>query len=133
MSRRDDQQRSTTVLDGLVGLLVDGVLDGLREPTMVEPPSWRLLTLAEAAERLGRSERWVRDRIKAGELPYVRLDGGAFAFELDDLQTFARVRRIGAEGLESLAERLHVSLHPAPGAVFLARRLGHSQKVERAA
>lgn len=133
MSQRDDQQRSATVLDGLVALVVDGVLDGLRAPVLVEPPAWRLLTLAEAASRLGRSERWVRDRIKAGELPYVRLDGGAFAFELDDLQTFARVRRIGAEGLESLAERLQVPLHPAPGAALLARRLGDSQKVEKAA
>jgi hypothetical protein len=48
----------------------------------VEP--WRLLTLDEAAERLGRSPRWVRQRKEA--IGYVRLDGGALAFRLEDLQ-----------------------------------------------
>ena len=56
---------------------------------------WRLLTLKDAAERLGRSERWVRERKE--QIGYVRLDGGALAFDLDDLREFARGRRIGGQ------------------------------------
>ena len=58
---------------------------------------WRLLNLEDAAACLGRSTRWVRDRVKEGSLPYVRLDGGALSFELDDLRAFARARRVDGE------------------------------------
>lgn len=58
--------------------------------------AWRLLKLDEAAAILGRSERWVRERVKGGELPHVRLDGGALAFQLEDLQAFAAARRVEA-------------------------------------
>jgi hypothetical protein len=57
----------------------------------VEP--WRLLTLAEAAERLGRSERWLRERKE--QVGYIRLDGGALAFRLEELQAFAAARVVG--------------------------------------
>jgi excisionase family DNA binding protein len=57
-----------------------------------------LLDLEEAAQRLGRSKRWVRERAKTGALPHVRLDGGALAFEVDDLREFARDRRIPLAG-----------------------------------
>jgi hypothetical protein len=63
-------------------------------PSAPAPESWHLLDVEEAAARLGRSTRWVRDRAKLGDLPQVRLDGGALAFELDDLREFARERRI---------------------------------------
>ena len=59
----------------------------------VEP--WRLLDLEEAAARLGRSTRTVRAWAKAGLLMSVKLDGGALAFELADLQAFAAARRVG--------------------------------------
>jgi phage-related baseplate assembly protein len=62
------------------------------EPEQREP--WRLLTLEEAAARLGRSTRWTRERKE--RIGYVRLDGGALAFELEDLRGFARARRVGA-------------------------------------
>jgi excisionase family DNA binding protein len=74
---------------------------------------WRLLGLNEAAARLGRSTRWVRDRVKAGELPCVRLDGGAFAFELADLQAFAKARRVALEEPAALAARLQAAHEPA--------------------
>jgi hypothetical protein len=61
----------------------------------VEP--WRLLTLDEAAERLSRSPRWVRQRKET--IGYVRLDGGALGFRLEDLQAFA------ADRVVSLADR----------------------------
>jgi hypothetical protein len=65
----------------------------------VEP--WRLLTLAEAAERLGRSERWVRQHKDA--IGHVRLDGGALAFRLEDLQAFAAERVVGGPGIREWA------------------------------
>lgn len=66
---------------------------------------WRLLTLEDACERLGRSGRWVRERVRSGELPVVRLDGGALAFEVADLQAFAAARRVDATA-GMLASRL---------------------------
>jgi hypothetical protein len=59
---------------------------------------WHLLDLPEAARRLGRSERWVRAR--KAEIGYVRLDGGALAFDLADVQAFARARRVGGPEYE---------------------------------
>lgn len=55
---------------------------------------WRLLDVAAVAEMLGRSARWVRTRARDGSLPYVRLDGGPFAFEADDVREFARARHV---------------------------------------
>jgi excisionase family DNA binding protein len=68
---------------------------------------WRLLNVEEAAARLGRSTRWVRERAKRGELPSVRLDGGALAFDVEDLRAFARARRVGPDlvGEEAAAGR----------------------------
>jgi hypothetical protein len=37
--------------------------------------------------------------VKRGDLSYVRLDGGAFAFELEDVRAFARERRIACSPL----------------------------------
>ena len=60
---------------------------------------WRLLTVAETGDRLGRSTRWVRERAKRGDLPFVKLDGGALAFDLEDVQNFVRERRIACSPL----------------------------------
>jgi hypothetical protein len=92
-------------LEQLLGRLVDELADRVASrlastsPTTPagEPEPWRLLDVSEAAARLGRSERWVRERAKRGELAHIRLDGGALAFDLDDLRTFARSRRVGPE------------------------------------
>lgn len=110
------------LLEGLVELLADALAPrvaaelagaGRAEPLGGEP--WRLLDLEEAAERLGRSTRWVRERAKRGELPFVRLDGGALAFLVEDLEAFARARRVPAED-GSLAGRLQVLGDGASGA-----------------
>jgi Helix-turn-helix domain len=100
--------------------LPDELLDEIAERMAAVLPqndareeSWRLLGLDEAATRLGRSTRWVRDRVKAGDLPYIRLDGGALAFELADLQAFVWARRVAAEEPESLAGRLQAAHKPA--------------------
>jgi excisionase family DNA binding protein len=94
----------------------------LRPAASPEPDPWRLLDVDEAAARLGRSTRWVRDRVKAGELPYVRLDGGAFAFELEDLRAFAKARRVALEEPRALAARLHAAHEGASANSF---RNGH--------
>ena len=57
---------------------------------------WRLWNIEETAARLGRSQRTVRKWAKDGRLTHVRLDGGALAFDPEDVQNFARARRIGA-------------------------------------
>lgn len=77
--------------------LVDLVVAEAREtsqPPVDEP--WRLLTLGEAADRLGRSERWVRERVRRRELPVVRVDA-KLGFVLDDLVAFVAAHRVGLE------------------------------------
>ncbi len=88
---------SGRVLEELLDELAERVASRIGPAAPVAAPEWRLLSLDEAAARLGRSSRWVRDRVKAGKLATVRLDGGALAFRLEDLQTFADARRIGGE------------------------------------
>ena len=114
-----------TVLEQLVGCLpllreelasiVRAELEavGVLGTSPAEP--WRLLTLEDACERLGRSGRWVRERVKSGELPVVRLDGGALAFEIADLQAFAAARRVDAAA-GMLAHRLHSMPDASAGA-----------------
>jgi hypothetical protein len=95
--------------------LLEAVIDEIAErvaarlelaPEPADEP-WHLLNLEEAAGRLGRSTRWVRDRVKVGELAFVRLDGGALAFELDDLRAFVEERRVACSPLAGLEESLH--------------------------
>jgi hypothetical protein len=76
--------------------------------------AWRLLTLDETADRLGRSPRWVRQRKE--QIGYVRLDGGALAFRLEDLQAFAAERIVGGRALADRSEGAGGgrSLHAVP-------------------
>jgi Helix-turn-helix domain len=101
---------------GLLDVLLDRVVERLVPPIAAELAAlpkaepegepWRLLTAEDAAARLGRSARWVRERAKRGDLPFVRLDGGALAFEIDDVRAFAQARRIPAAAPSPLAARL---------------------------
>ncbi len=75
--------------------------------------SWRLLSVDEVAASLGRSRRWVHGAVKDRGLPFIRLDGGALAFDLDDVRTWARGRRVPAETDDPLAGRLQASGKPA--------------------
>jgi excisionase family DNA binding protein len=84
--------------DELVERISDRVVEKLAGiPPAKQGEPWMLLSLEEASQRLGRSERWVRERVREGKLTVVRLDGGALAFELDDLREFARIRRLGGD------------------------------------
>lgn len=90
-------------LDGLTAELAEKVASRVLAElaAQAEPAGepWCLLDVEGVAVRLGRSGRWVRERVKRGDLPYVRLDGGGLAFELDDVRAFARARRISCSGL----------------------------------
>jgi len=96
------------LLDELAERVAGRVLAELAARPGLEAPSeqWRLLDVEEVAGRLGRSTRWVRERAKRGDLPWVRLDGGALAFDPDDVRAFVRERRIACSPLAG-----------APGAV----------------
>jgi excisionase family DNA binding protein len=86
---------------------------GAQLPQAPAAEPWHLLDVEDAAARLGRSTRWVRERAKRGELPFVRLDGGALAFEEADLRAFARARRVAVDEHEALAVRLQAGRDPA--------------------
>ena len=96
------------LVEGLADAIVERLScsDGSRHGAMAEndqPGSWRLLDTAQAAALLTRSERWLRERAKRGDLPYVKLDGGPFAFDIDDLRAFVKARRVPLEEDETLA------------------------------
>jgi predicted DNA-binding transcriptional regulator AlpA len=55
---------------------------------------WRLLSLDDVCERLGRSRRTVFGYVKYKGLPTIRLDDGALRFDPDDLREWCRGRRI---------------------------------------
>ena len=65
---------------------------------------------------LGRSERSVHTYVKDRGLPYIRLDGGALAFDPDDVRAWARARRVPAAEDDPLAERWQATRDPARGA-----------------
>jgi hypothetical protein len=98
---RDERQRLTLssfgpLFDALAVELAPrlaAALNGRSDETEPAPEPWRLIPLEEAARRLTRSTRWVRQRKE--QIGYVKLDGGALAFDPSDLEAFARARRVG--------------------------------------
>lgn len=90
---------------------------------------WRLLSLDDVCERLGRSERQVREWVKTGELACIRLDAGALRFDIDDVQAFARGRRIGGPELPPLPGRCQVSGDRSDGAGSRGRRRASDRRV----
>lgn len=81
----------------LVAAIADAVAERVGAAPLPGEP-WRLLDVQETAAVLGRSTRWVRERVRRGDLVHVRLDGGALAFDPDDVREFARARRVGVPG-----------------------------------
>jgi hypothetical protein len=88
------QTTAPSIAAAVAGEAIQRLLAALVDAIGGEP--WRLLPLAEAADRLGRSERWLRERVRRHEIAVVRLDGGALGFYLDDLIAFANERRAEA-------------------------------------
>ena len=74
------------------------VVEKMPAPAAEEP--WRVYTVDQVAAKLGRSTRWVRDRKDL--IGWVKLDDGAFAFELEDVRRFARERRIACAPLAAV-------------------------------
>jgi hypothetical protein len=91
---------------------------------------WRLLTLEQAAQALTRSTRWVRERVKRGDLAHVRLDGGALAFRVEDLEAFADARRVPLEEPGPLAGPLARRRNPASAAGSRGREPVLNRRVE---
>lgn len=60
--------------------------------------TWRTIGLDELSQRLGRSERWCRERTKDGSdpLPFIKLGDGSLRFDVDDVRAWARRRRVPA-------------------------------------
>lgn len=90
------------------------VLAGLELPAPAGEEPWRLADVEEVAARLGRSKRWVHGAVKERGLPFIRLDGGALAFDLDDVRAWARDRRVPAAEPEALAGRWQGGRNGAP-------------------
>jgi Helix-turn-helix domain len=87
------EQLVAALADELAPRVAAVVAEQLPMPNEADP--WRLLTLEETARRLTRSTRWVRERAKRGDLACVKLDGGAYAFTVEDVRAFAEARRVG--------------------------------------
>jgi hypothetical protein len=96
-----------------ISALVSEALSKIDIPTAGE--EWRLLTAAEAGQRLGRSESWIRERTARGDLDYVRLDGGRRMYRLEDVEAFAAAHVVGPGRLHALeAARLSPTRNGAP-------------------
>ena len=98
-------------------------------PSGGEP--WRLVGVEEVAAALGRSRRWVHGAVKERGLPFIRLDGGALAFDLEDVRAWALDRRVPAVEDDPLAGRLHPARKPASAAGSNGRARTTMQKVPR--
>jgi predicted DNA-binding transcriptional regulator AlpA len=109
-------------LDTLVELVAERVATRVladiaaQAPASLAGESWRLLDVDEVADMLGRSPRQVHTYAKERGLPYVRLDGGALAFDPEDVKAWARARRVPAAEDDPLAERWHGGREAAPQA-----------------
>ncbi len=97
-------------------------------PACGEP--WRLLDVEEVAAILGRSRRWVHGAVKERGLPYLRLDGGALAFDPEDVRAWAQARRVPAAEPDPLAGRWQEPRNPVPGEGLDGRRRTVMQKAE---
>jgi excisionase family DNA binding protein len=107
------------VVDRIAGALAPRLSDALvaccERPA---PEPWRLLDVDEVAATLGRSRRWVHGAVKERGLPFVRLDGGALAFDPEDVRAWARARRVPAAEPTPLATRLQPPRDAAPRAAL---------------
>jgi predicted DNA-binding transcriptional regulator AlpA len=131
-----EQRVSPQLINELVALVADALAPKLAEelsraippPQVAEP--WRLVGVVEVAAMLGRSRRWVHGAVKERGLPYIRLDGGALAFDPHDVKEWARGRRVPAVESDPLADRLQGPREGASDAGLRHPRLTAKQKVD---
>jgi hypothetical protein len=85
------------LLVGFTDAIAQRVASRLAEelpPSPAVEPEWRLVDETTAAALLGRSPRWLRERRRAGALPWIKLDGRGAMYDVDDLRAFAAARRV---------------------------------------
>jgi len=114
--------------DGIAERVVAGLADRVTAPATAP---WRLVGVDDVAAALGRSRRWVHGAVKERGLPFIRLDGGALAFALEDVRAWARERRVPAVDGDPLAGRLQPQRNGASSAASRSRSRIAMQKVER--
>lgn len=112
--------------DALAPRVAVEIVARMAAPVVAEP--WRLVGVDEVATALGRSRRWVHASVKERGLPYLRLDGGALAFDLDDVRGWALDRRVPAAEPDPLAGRLQPARKAAPAAASNGRARTAMQK-----
>jgi hypothetical protein len=107
-AREDDAVSAfEQIVEEIAGAVADRVVRALAtEPVSTTASEWQLLSTEEVSTALNRSTRWVREKARSGELPWVRLDSGPLSFRLEDVQAFAASRRVPAGDGISLTNRL---------------------------
>jgi len=134
-TQMDPPNFEATAIDDFIDVVAERMVSTImarleRSDSHGEAVEWRLRNVSEIAERLGRSERWVRQAVKDRGLPVTRLDGGGLAFDLDDVREWANARRIPAGDGDPLADRLRPVRKSAPREERRTRRRVVNQKVE---
>jgi len=88
----------TTPADELVNELAERVAEkviaGIADALPPQAERWKLLSVDEVCELLGRSRRSVFAYIKFKRLPVVKLDDGSIRIDPDDLRQWCRDRRV---------------------------------------
>ena len=83
----------TSIVDEIGAAVTAALRTELPVPgTSAEP--WKLAHCERRIDGAGQVGQVGAERAKAGELPWVRLDGGPLAFLPDDVEAFARARRL---------------------------------------
>jgi len=77
-----------------------------------------LLTAREVADVLGVSAETVLRWVRRGDLPAIRLPGGAIRFRGDDLDEWLQARAVRAGSRDTTVVGCHGYLHGCPAAVI---------------
>jgi excisionase family DNA binding protein len=117
-------------VNAIADLIAERVAEQLQSQLAAPPAeAWRLVSVDEIANILGRSKRWVHGAVKERGLPYIRLDGGALAFSIEDVRAWAEARRVPrreeGEVLEGVLLEAGASATKTPA---LATRLQSTRK-----
>jgi excisionase family DNA binding protein len=82
------------LIETVAAEIASKVQEQVRASTPVHGEPWRLLDVDEVATMLGRSRRTIHSFVRDRGLPTIRLDGGALAFDPDDVKQWAKARRV---------------------------------------
>jgi predicted DNA-binding transcriptional regulator AlpA len=125
-----------TVVDEILEVFADALAPRIATALAATIPAsdpaepWRLMGVEEVAAVVGRSRRWVHSAVKERGFPFIRLDGGALAFDLEDVRAWAHERRVPAVDDAMLATRLQEARNSASAAGSRRRNLTSKQKAQ---